>query len=399
VPARGLKCTACKATYSLSEKVLVCSKCGGVLDLVYDLSSVAEKSREEILVKRERSIWRYRELLPVDSGEFLISLGEGLTPLRKASQYSASIGLSNLALKLDFLNPTGSFKDRGTSVSVSNIKQIGIKAVLDDSSGNAGASLAAYCAAAQIACTLYVPASAPSEKLLQAEIYGAKVVKVAGSRTEVAEAAENAWRSSDLYYASHNLSPFFFDGMKTLAYEIAEDLGWQPPDHVIFPVGAGVLMAGAYKGFQDLVMLGWIDRVPKLHCVQSEACMPIVEAFQHQKGHVEATIEGETVAGGIRISNPRRGDQALQAIRASKGVAVAVTDEALLMHQRLLARTEGIFAEPTSCAALAGIAKLLEMSAIDPQDAVVVPLTGFGLKDSRTASRSQSKNLSEFAQH
>jgi threonine synthase len=391
MPARGLTCTACKATYSLSEKLVVCSKCGNVLDLVYDLSSVAGRSREELLTNRVRSIWRYREMLPIDSEKFIVSLGEGLTPLRKASQYSTSMGLSNLALKLDFLNPTGSFKDRGTSVSVSKIKQLGIRAVLDDSSGNAGASLAAYCAAARIACTLYVPAAAPSEKLLQAEIYGAKVVKVTGSRTGVAKAADSVWKSSNLHYASHNLSPFFFDGMKTLAYEIAEDLDWQSPDHVVFPVGAGVLMAGAYKGFQDLVMLGWMDRVPKLHCVQSEACMPIVEAFQHGKSHVEPAVEGETVAGGIRISSPGRGDQVLQAIRASNGTAVAVTDEALLMHQVLLARTEGIFAEPTSCAALAGMAKLLEMSVISPQDSVVVPLTGFGLKDSKSAAKSLEK--------
>jgi threonine synthase len=318
----------------------------------------------------------------------MISMGEGLTPLRKTSRYAVSIGLSNLALKLDYLNPTGSFKDRGTSVSISKIKELEITAVLDDSSGNAGASLAAYCAAAGIACTLYVPAAAPNEKLIQAEIYGAKIVKIAGSRTDVARAAEDAWKSSDLYYASHNLSPFFLDGMKTLAYEIAEDLGWHVPDHVVFPVGGGALIGGAYKGFQDLKNLGWIDHVPKLHCVQSEACMPIVEAFQKGSSHVEATAEGETIAGGIRISNPGRGDQVLQAIRATKAVAISVTDEAILTHQKLLSRKEGIFAEPTSCAALAGVAKLLETNAIRPQDSVVVPLTGFGLKDTKNAAKS-----------
>jgi threonine synthase len=391
MPARNLTCTACKAIYSLSERLLVCPKCGKVLDLDYDLSSVAAKSREEVLANRVRSIWRYRDLLPIDSEKSIVSIGEGLTPLRKASRYGASIGLSNLTLKLDFLNPTGSFKDRGTSVSVSKIKQLGIKAVVDDSSGNAGASLAAYCAAAGITCTLYVPATAPSEKLLQAEIYGAKVLKIAGSRTEVAKAADSARKSSELYYASHNLSPFFFDGMKTLAYEIAEDLGWQGPDHVVFPVGGGALMAGSHRGFQDLLKLGWTDRIPKLHCVQSEACMPIVEAFRLGKSHVEATVEGETVAGGIRISDPGRGDQVLQAIGQSEGTAVAVTDQALLTHQRLLARREGIFAEPTSCAALAGLAKLLEIGVINPDDSVVVPLTGFGLKDSRSAAKSLEK--------
>jgi threonine synthase len=337
-----------------------------------------------------RSLWRYRVLLPISEEQCVISMGEGLTPLRDASRYATSMGLSNLSLKLDYLNPTGSFKDRGTSVSVSKINELQIKAVLDDSSGNAGASLAAYCAAAGIACTLYVPAAAPSEKVIQAEIYGAKIVQVAGSRTEVEKSAQNAWKSTGLYYASHNLSPFFFEGMKTLAYEIAEDCAWQVPDHIVFPVGGGALMAGAYRGFQDLQRLGWIDRVPKLHCVQSEACMPIVIAFQKGAGHVEATAEGETVAGGIQISNPGRGDQVLEAIRATKAAAVSVTDDAILKHQLLLSRKEGVFAEPTSCAALAGVAKLLEINAIHKQDSVIVPLTGFGLKDTKNAVRSFS---------
>jgi len=386
--AKNLKCTACKTTYSLHEKLIVCSNCGKVLDVEYDLSPIEGKPRDEILRNDTRSLWRYRELLPISEERYTVSLGEGMTPLRKASRYAAWMGLSNLALKLDFLNPTGSFKDRGTSVSISKIKEFGIPAVLDDSSGNAGASLAAYCAAAGIACTLYVPATAPTEKLVQAEIYGAKVVKIAGSRTDVARAAQDAWKSSDVYYASHNLSPFFFDGMKTLAYEIAEDLRLHLPNHMVFAVGGGALMAGAYKGFQDLKNLGWTDRVPRLHCAQSEACMPIVEAFQRGSSHVEATAEGETIAGGIRISNPGRGDQVLQAIRATKAVAVSVTDEAILTHQRLLSQKEGIFAEPTSCAALAGVAKLLETNAIGSQESVVVPLTGFGLKDIENAVKS-----------
>ena len=318
-------------------------------------------------------------------------MGEGLTPLRRAERYAESIGLSDLALKLDYLNPTGSFKDRGTSVSVSKINELGIKTVLDDSSGNAGASLAAYCAAAEVACTLYVPAAAPSEKLIQAEIYGAKIVKVAGSRTEVAKAADNAWKSSAIYYASHNLSSFFFDGMKTLAYEIAEDLRWELADHIVFPVGGGALMAGTYRGFQEMLTLGWTDRIPRLHCVQSEACMPIVEAFRNGDAHVRPTVEGETIAGGIRISNPGRGDQVLEAIRATGATAVSVTDEAILSHQALLGRREGIFAEPTSCAALAGLVRLLETKAIHPQDSVVVPLTGSGLKDTGNAAKSLRK--------
>ncbi len=315
-------------------------------------------------------------------------MGEGLTPLRAATKYGLSLGLAKLRLKVDYLNPTGSFKDRGTSVSVSKIKELEIQEVLDDSSGNAGASLAAYCALAGIGCTLYVPATAPAEKLTQAEVYGAKVLKISGSRTDVAEAAKKAWMTSGLYYASHNLSPFFFDGMKTFAFELSVDMHWEVPEHVVFPVGGGGLMAGAHKGFRELMELGWIDRIPKLHCVQSEACMPIIQAFRKGIDHVESSREGETIAGGIRISNPGRGDQVLRALRDTGAEAVPVTDQEILRHQRLLGRREGMFAEPTSCAALAGLEKLLEMGAIDRQEEVVVPLTGFGLKDTRNAARS-----------
>ena len=386
--AKNLICTSCKTTYPLNERAVVCAKCGNVLDVEYDLSSVSEGPRVRSFDHDARSIWRYRELLPIEDKRCIISLGEGLTPLSRVRRYGESIGLSDLAMKLDYLSPTCSFKDRGSSVNISKINELGIKSVLDDSSGNAGASLAAYCAAAEIACTLYVPAGAPNEKLIQAEIYGARIVKIPGSRTEVAKAADAAWKTSALYYASHNLSPFFFDGMKTLAYEIGEDLNWQLPDHIVFPVGGGALMAGAYKGFQDMIILGWTDKMPRLHCIQSEACMPIVEAFRKGNAHVEPTLEGETVAGGIRISNPGRGDQVLQAIRASGGTAISVADETVLSNQKLLACKEGIFAEPTSCAALAGLAELVETKAIGSQESVLVPLTGSGLKDTKNAALS-----------
>jgi threonine synthase len=390
LPTR-LTCRSCKTTYPSNDRMVVCLYCGNVLDLNYDLRPIAGRSHEETFDPSARSIWRYRHLLPIEEKRYIVSMGEGLTPLTKARRYAESIGLSDLALKLDYLNPTGSFKDRGTSVSISKINELGIKAVLDDSSGNAGASLAAYCAAAEIACTLYVPAAAPNEKLIQAEFYGARIVKISGSRTEVAKAAENAWKSSALYYASHNLSPFFLEGMKTLAYEIAEDLNWQLPDHIVFPVGGGPLMAGTWKGFQDMLTLGWTDRMPRLHCVQSEACMPIVEAFRKGSAQVKPAFEGETVAGGIRISNPGRGDQVLEAIRATEATAVSVTDEAILSHQKLLGRKEGIFAEPTSCAALAGLARLVQTGVIRHQDSVLVPLTGFGLKDTKNAAMSLEK--------
>ena len=386
--ATNLRCTSCESIHELNEKALVCPKCGGILDVSYDVEGARHRFAKESLNSHARSVWRYRELLPISEDKYITSLGEGLTPLKKTSNYGRIIDLTNLTLKLDYLNPTGSFKDRGTTVSVSKLNQLGISSAMDDSSGNAGVSLAAYCASARIQCTLYVPSSIPSEKLVQARIYGAKIEKTSGSRTDVATAAEKHWKESGLYYASHNLSPFFFEGMKTLAYEIAEASDWQVPDHIVFPVGGGTLLAGAWKGFNELMTLGWIEHVPRFHCVQSEACMPIVEAYQKGNTRVEPVIEGETVAGGIRISNPARGWQVLKALRATGGRAIFVSDVEILRHQRLLAGKEGIFAEPTSCAALAGLEKLRRTDVIKADESVIVPLTGFGLKDTKSAAKS-----------
>jgi len=384
--ALNLTCSDCGASYSMNQKTIVCEKCGGLLDVRYDSAEIMRRISKESFKGRGHSLWRYRELLPIRHDNCVVSLGEGVTPIQKTPRYGSLLKSSQISLKLDYLNPTGSFKDRGSTICVSHLKELNITEVMEDSSGNAGASLAAYCAAAEIKCTLYVPAAAPSEKLLQAKLYGADTKPIAGSRTDVAEAAENASRTTGTYYASHSLNPFFLEGMKTFAFEVAEDLDWKVPDHLIFPVGGGTLFLGAWKGFEELLHLGWIERLPKFHCVQSEACMPIVEAFRKGAMNVTPSQEGETIAGGIRIANPARGHQVLQVLRRSNGQAVAVSDQAIRQHQKDLAKNEGLFAEPTSCAALAGLEKLLNTRAIDPNESTVVAITGFGLKDSKNAA-------------
>ena len=380
------KCIGCGMDFPLSDKALVCLGCGKPLDIQYDLDKVQNRISKESLKNRVHSLWRYRELIPVAEDDSIVSLQEGMTPLKRASRYGHSIGLGELVLKLDYLNPTGSFKDRGSTVNVSRLKELNIPWVIDDSSGNAGSSLAAYCASGGIGCTLYVPAYTVREKLVQAQMYGAEIVKIAGSRTDVAKAAENVWKTSGRWYASHNLSPFFFDGLRTVAYEIIEQLHWQVPDHIVFPVGGGGLMGGTWKGLEELFRMGWIERLPSLHCIQSEACMPIVEAYRSGSESVKPTIEKETVAAGIRISNPARGSQVLHALRRTHGVAIAVSDASILKHQRLLAKMEGIFVEPTSSVALAGLERLREDGVISNHELALVPLTGFGLKDTQSAS-------------
>jgi threonine synthase len=379
---------ACRANYASTSNILLCPKCGGILDVEYDLATVQAAFTKESLKTEVRSLWRYAELLPVKRTDCVVSLGEGFTPLKRSSNYAKTAGITDLTFKLDYMNPTASFKDRGSTVIVSKLKEWGITSAMDDSSGNAGVSLAAYCASAGIECTVYVPASVPAEKLIQAQIYGAKIEKVPGSRTDVTKVAVARSKSSAAYYASHNMSPFFLEGMKTTAFEAAEMLSWEMPDHMIFPVGGGTLIAGAWKGFEELMQLGQIHDAPKLHAAQSEACMPIVEAYRKGSMHVEPVSERETVAGGIRITNPARGMQVLQALRSSRGAAVAVSDNAILKHQRLLAMKEGIFAEPTSCAALAALETLLDDGTIHRDESVLIPLTGFGLKDTKNAARS-----------
>ena len=381
----GLVCTQCGSEFELQEGSVICKRCRSLLDVKYDLQKVSQSLNPDILSQRGHNVWRYRELLPVQRVESIVSLGEGWTPMTRSDAYAASFGFENLYLKLDYLNPTGSFKDRGSTVLISRAKEQGVDAVIDDSSGNAGSSIAAYCAKSGMTCSIYVPAGVPSDKTIQVGMYGASVVRVDGPRERVVKAAQEACETGGAYYAWHGTNPYFFEGNKTVAYEIAEQMGWSVPDHLVLPVGGGALFAAAWKGFEELLELGFIERAPRLHCVQSAACMPIVEAFDRGLDVVEGVVEGQTVAGGVRIGKPVRGKQVLQAIRASGGTALAVSDKDVLRHHKALAQEDGLFAEPTSCVPLAGLSKLYESGDINLADTVVVSLTGFGLKDTETA--------------
>ena len=384
----GLICTGCGRRFHPGEKLWVCRDCGSLLDAVYDFDGLdGDRVREE-LNRRPRTLWRYREFLPVQDIGGVVSLGEGSTPLVRAGRYGERLGLKNLFFKIEYLNPTGSFKDRGATVLVSKAKELGVKVLIEDSSGNAGSSIAAYSARAGIECMIYVPSYTSPGKLFQMEMYGARVVRVLGSRDEVALKAEEACNGGGGYYGGHNKNPYFLEGNKTFAYEVVEDLDWKAPDHIIFPVGGGSLFLGSWKGFQEFKGLGWIDGTPRLHCIQSMACKPIVEAYQRGLEYVEGVEPGFTVAGGIRVGRPPRGRLILKALRESGGVALAVSDEAILTQQRCLAKEEGIFAEATSCAALSGLQLLLEEGVIERDEVVVIPVTGFGLKESMKVKES-----------
>jgi len=283
---------------------------------------------------------------------------------------------------MEFLNPTGSFKDRGASLMVSALRELGAKILVDDSSGNAGAALAAYSAAAGLRARLFVPAYASGPKIRQIRAYGGELVPVEGPRPAATLQAQKACAENpDLVYASHNASPFFLAGLTTLAFEIAEDLGWRAPDHVVVPVGGGGLLLGLFYGFSLLLSLGWVKKIPKIHAVQAQACAPIVLAWERGYAEPEAVEPGETVAEGARIPRPERGREILAALRATGGQALAVSEEEIQKAQRELAQS-GLYVEPTAALAPAGLLRLLGAGFFARGETAVVPLTGSGLKTS-----------------
>jgi threonine synthase len=262
-----LVCTKCNRSFSLEEKIWQCS-CGGLLDIQFRPSFPLEKIK-----RRQPTLWRYREAIPLGEGQNIISFEEGFTPL-----IPVDFGGPRVWLKQDHLFPTGSYKDRGASVLMSKVKELGIPRVVEDSSGNVGCAIAAYGARGGIQSEIYVPQSTSPGKLAQIRSYGAILHKIRGSREDTAEAVWKAARKD--YYASHSWNPFFFHGTKTFAFEIWEQLGWKGPDTVIVPVGNGTLLLGAYLGFRELLEGGMIREIPKIIGVQFALCAPLVKAFR-----------------------------------------------------------------------------------------------------------------------
>jgi len=360
----GLSCVSCGETYPLNEPVWRCG-CGGLLDVdftpVFPLDEIGA---------REPGMWRYREALPVEHDENIVSFGEGYTPL-----LPVEIAGRKVYLKQDHLFPTGSFKDRGASVLVSKLKEIGVGRIVEDSSGNAGAAVAAYAARAGIECEIYVPADAPRVKLDQIRRYGAVVREIRGTREDVAAAALDA--AGGVYYASHVWNPFFLQGTKTFAYEVCEQLGWKAPDTVVLPVGNGTLLLGACRGFDDLLAAGIIAKRPEIIAVQASRCAPLFRAYEEGSPEIPDFTPETTIAGGIAVARPRRFRQILDAVEKSGGGFVCVEENEILAAVEEMGRG-GVFIEPTSAAAVAGLEKYLR--AASPGEIVVAALTGHDLK-------------------
>jgi len=318
-----------------------------------------------------RSHWRYRRALPTVIARE-VSLGEGCTPL-----VTARIGEVALRVKLEWFNPTASFKDRGVSVMLSLLAGQGVEAVLEDSSGNGGSSVAAYAAASGLVATILAPESTSAAKIQQSRLHGARVELVPGSRA--ATAAEAVRRSADVFYASHNWHPFFLQGVKLIAYEIWEDLGFRAPDNVVVPAGAGSLVLGCSLGFGELLGAGQIERMPRLLVAQPENCSPLAVAFAAGASSVEPGEWERTIAEGASIAEPVRAPEVLDAVARCGGDFQTVTEDEIRAATLSLVRV-GLYAEPTSAVAAAAVPKLVARGALDPAQETVLVLTGSGLK-------------------
>jgi threonine synthase len=328
--------------------------------------------RSEIRTDRY-SVWRYAAAIGVDDAH-AVSLGEGWTPLIEGQWHGA-----RTRFKLEFTMPTGSFKDRGMTVMVSYLKSRGIDHVLEDSSGNAGASLSAYAAAADMRCRILVPESASYPKIAQIAACGADVLTIRGSRQDVADAA--VAMSSEIFYASHNWVPFFVEGTKTLAYELWEQLGFRAPDNVITPLGYGSNVLGCLRGFEELLRNGEIERMPRVFGIQAENCAPYFAAYEAGGDALVDTQIKATIAEGIASSKPTRVKEVLHGVRDSGGSIVAVSEAEIVDALRDLAR-KGLYVEPTSAAGAAGLTQLIATGAVKPDETTVLVLTGSGLKAS-----------------
>jgi threonine synthase len=378
---KNLECSACHREYDARRLHNVCTECGKPLLVRYDLKRIAKFLTRQTLFGRRADLWRYRELLPVRREDNIVTLGEGWTPLLHAKSLGQSLGMSELHVKDESLNPTQSFKARGMSVAVSMAKELGARKLAAPSAGNAAGALAAYGARAGIGVYLFMPRDTPRANIVECEVAGAHVTLIDGLITDCGAEVARRKESEGWFEVSTLKEPYRVEGKKTLGYEIAEQLGWTLPDVIVYPTGGGTGLVGMWKAFDEMQQLGWIgDKRPRMVTVQAAGCAPIVRAFEAGKSSAEPIQNATTIAAGLRVPKAIGDFLILDAIRESGGTAIAVTDDELVEGARELARNEGIFAAPEGGACVPAIRKLLERGDIKPDEKVVLFNTGSGIK-------------------
>ena len=368
-----LECTKCGAQLTADVPQNVCGKDGGVLFARYDLSSIKATFRPEALRGRVATLWRYREVLPEVEP---VSLGEGFTPLLPSREFS------NVWIKDEGLNPTGSFKARGVSAAISVARSLGIKKVAMPSAGNAGSALAAYAAAAKIEAHIFMPRDVPLANRVECEVYGANVTLVDGLISDCARIVSERKEAEGWFDLSTLKEPYRVEGKKTMAYELFEQLGGELPDAVIFPSGGGVGVIGMWKAFDEMEQLGWTTgkKRPRMIAAQAAGCAPLVKAWEEHKSSAEMWKDGSTIAAGLRVPKPYGDYLVLDILKRSEGTAVAVGDDDIKDAVRRWGKREGIFAAPEGAASLEAYRKLRTSEFLSENDRVVLFNTGIGLK-------------------
>ena len=377
-----LTCSDCGRSFSAKEILTFCPDCQSTLISNYDLNAVrSEVDRDEIQT-RPKGMWRWHEMLPVQDPENIVTLGEGDTPLLHIPRVGNDLGLSNLMVKDESSNPTGSFKARGLCAAISRAKELGVKKVIIPTAGNAGGAMAAYAARAGLQALIYMPKDTPNANIQESRIAGAEVILVEGLISDAAGMAGVKAREEGWFDVSTFKEPYRAEGKKIMGYELAEAFNWTLPDVILYPTGGGTGLVGMWKAFAEMEALGWLKdtKRPRMVSVQAEGCAPIPKAFHAGASFCDFWLGAQTVASGLRVPKSFADRIILSNIRESNGTAVAVSDEALIHAQKTLAAKEGIFAAPEGAACLAALEELVKQNWVKPEEKIVIFNTGSGLK-------------------
>jgi threonine synthase len=376
-----LECSLCGKTYDADKLQNLCPDCRRPLLARYDLDRVRRALRREDLLNREKTLWRYREVLPVRDDRYVLSLGEGFTPLHRAARLAKEIGFENILIKDEGNNPSGSFKARGLAVAVARAVELGARSFSIPSAGNAGCALAAYAALAGAEAHVYMPKDVPQPFIAECRALGATVTLIDGVITDCGRAAAEDLARFGRFDMSTLKEPYRIEGKKTMGYELAEQLGWTLPDVIVYPTGGGTGLVGMWKAFDEMEKLGWIGpKRPRMVSVQAAGCAPIVRAFAENKEFAEPWAAPRTVADGLRVPAAVGDFLMLRVLRESGGTALAVTDEEMIGGANLIGRTQGLFVSPETGATLAALQNLRKNEWIHSGETVVLFNTGSGAK-------------------
>ncbi len=377
-----LQCYDCGEHFDASVVQTFCPDCQAPLLARYDLAAARDHLDRDEFRKRPAGMWRWKEVLPVRETDNMISLGEGDTPLLPLHNLGTDLGLSNLYVKDESLNPTGSFKARGLSAAVSKAKELGITKVIIPTAGNAGGAMAAYAARGSMKSHIFMPKDTPKANVEESRIAGATVILIDGLISEAAGMAGEKARAEGWFDVSTFKEPYRTEGKKIMGYELAENFDWELPDVIIYPTGGGTGLVGMWKAFNEMEAMGWLEnsRRPRMVAVQSDGCAPVVKAFQEGLAFCDFWTDAHTLASGLRVPKSFADQIILNDLRESNGNAVAVSDEKIVNAQKRLAFKEGIYAAPEGAATLAALETLVEQGWVEPDERIVLFNTGTGLK-------------------